>query len=370
MTLRMLRVHLILCAGLLSSLPIPGYAAPPNHKTHNIIFVMTDGLRWQEVFNGADEALFSKENGVTEVEALKRDYWRPTAQERREVLMPFFWTTMARGGQVFGNRRLGSDAFVTNGLNFSYPGYNETLCGFPDSRINSNDKVLNPNVTMLEWLNRKPEYHNKIAAFGAWELFPYIFNAERAGFPVNASYEPLTPPLTPRIQFLNEIKAESPRVWDDEAFDYLPFHTALEYLKTVKPKVMYLSLGETDDWAHAGNYPEYLRATRRADHYLKMLWEAVQSMPEYRDSTTLVFSPDHGRGDDNESWKSHGEKLPESRYIWMAFLGPDTRAMGERSQIAPVTQNQIAATLAALLGEDYAAGTPKAGRPIVDVLQH
>jgi hypothetical protein len=28
---------------------------PQNHKTQNIIFVMTDGLRWQEVFAGGDQ---------------------------------------------------------------------------------------------------------------------------------------------------------------------------------------------------------------------------------------------------------------------------------------------------------------------------
>jgi hypothetical protein len=52
----------------------------------------------------------------------------------------------------------------------------------------------------------------------------------------------------------------------------------------------------------------------------------------------------------------------------MAFLGPDTRGLGERTKVAPVTQSQIAATLAALLGEDYAGRVPKAGKPIEDVL--
>jgi len=33
-----------------------------------------------------------------------------------------------------------------------------------------------------------------------------------------------------------------------------------------------------------------------------------------------------------------------------------------------VTQSQIAATLAALLGEDYKAAQPKAGAPLADVL--
>jgi hypothetical protein len=43
----------------------------------------------------------------------------------------------------------------------------------------------------------------------------------------------------------------------------------------------------------------------------------------------------------------------------MAFLGPDTRAFGERSNAEAVTQNQNAATLAALLGEDYNTATPR-----------
>jgi hypothetical protein len=97
------------------------------------------------------------------------------------------------------------------------------------------------------------------------------------------------------------------------------------------------------------------------------LWNTVQSLPEYRDKTTLIFSPDHGRGELSD-WKNHGEKVPDSKYIWMAFLGPDTAALGERSKIPSITQNQLAATLAALLGEDYPAEVPKSGSPIRDVL--
>jgi hypothetical protein len=52
----------------------------------------------------------------------------------------------------------------------------------------------------------------------------------------------------------------------------------------------------------------------------------------------------------------------------MAFASPGSPALGERSHLAPVTQNQIAATLAALLGEDYAGAVSKAGKPIADVL--
>ena len=111
----------------------------------------------------------------------------------------------------------------------------------------------------------------------------------------------------------------------DEPFDAIPFYTAVEYLKAKKPRVLYLSLGETDDWAHAGKYKEYLDSAHRVDSYLRALWELVQSMPEYRGNTTLIFSPDHGRGKAaHHKWRDHGRKIPDSKYIWMAFLGPDT----------------------------------------------
>jgi hypothetical protein len=341
-------------------------------RTNHVIHVMTDGLRWQEVFRGAEESLMNKENGaVADAAALKKLYWRDTEEARREALMPFVWGVLAKQGQIFGNRDKGSDAYVTNGLNFSYPGYSETFCGFPDERIHSNDKVANPNETVYEWLNRKPAFHGSIAAFGAWDVFPFILNEKRSGILVNAGYDPLTAiPTNPRLALLNQLKADGPRVWDDEAFDAMPLYTAIEYLKARKPKVLYLSLGETDDWAHDGKYAAYLDSAHRVDAYLKTLWDTVQAMPDYRGNTTLIFSPDHGRGSAPVEWKSHGEKIPESKYIWMGFLGPGTRALGERVKAPAVTQNQIAATLAALLGEDYSAAVSRAGKPIADVLSH
>ena len=359
-------------ARLAALLFLVGTAALPAQlttQTRNIIFVMTDGLRWQEVFKGADESLMNRENGrVADPTRLKETFWRESPEDRRQTLMPFLWSVIARQGQIYGNPATGSEAYVTNGLNFSYPGYSETLCGFPDPRVKSNDKIPNPNVTVLEWLNRKPAFKGKVAAFGAWDTFPAIINVHRARIPVNAGYDAFTSmTMSPRIQFLNHLKNELPRVWEGEPFDAIPFYTALEYLKANKPRVLYLSLGETDEWAHAGDYAKYLYSTRRVDNYLQRLWELVESMPEYRGTTTLIFSPDHGRGEGPE-WTKHGEKVPLAKYIWMAFLGPDTPALGERKQIEAVTQSQIAATLAALLGEDYRRDVPNAGKPVSDVL--
>jgi len=212
--------------------------APVAHKTENVIVVMIDGMRWQEVFRGADPELIKtlgpdalgapKERAA----AAEQRYWRFTPTERRHALMPFLWTAVATQGQIFGNRDWGSDSHVVNGLNFSYPGYSETLTGIADPRINSNDNIPNPNVTVFEWLNAKPAFAGKVAAFGAWEVFQGIFNQQRCGFPVDAGYDPLTAiPATPELALLNTLKAETVRIWPDEAFDPIPFHTAIEYLK-------------------------------------------------------------------------------------------------------------------------------------------
>jgi hypothetical protein len=345
-------------------------AAAQTSQTRNVIFVMTDGLRWQEVFRGVEPELMTRENGIGDPEALRKLYWRDDVNERRAALMPFLWNTLARGGQIYGNRDAGSEAYVTNGFNFSYPGYNETLTGAPDPSINSNDNIPNKNITVLEWLNRKPAFRGKVAAFGAWDVISAITNGARGGFPANSGYDAFhMSPANETVDLLNKLKVET-GIWAGEPLDAYPFYTALEYMKVKKPRLLYISLGETDEWAHDGKYELYVKAVHRVDQYLRTIWETVQATPGYKDRTTLVISVDHGRGDGPENWKHHGEKHPDSKYMWMGFLGPDTPALGERKSIPAVTQSQIAATIADLLGEDYDAAAPTVGRPITDVRKH
>ncbi len=333
---------------------------------HNVLIVMTDGMRWQEVFRGAEGALLTPKTYWDDrnPDPLRRQFLAATPEDRRARLLPFFWGTLIPQGQIYGDRDAGSEAHVTNGFNFSYPGYSETLTGHGDPRINSNDNKPNPNTTVLEFLNRQPGLQGQVAAFGAWEVIASVLDAQRCGFAVNVAYDPLRlTPSTPSLDLLNALKSESPKVWEDESFDAPTFHTALEYLLLRKPRVLFLSLGETDDWAHAGNYGEYLLSAQRFDADLAQLWNTVQSMPEYRGNTTLIVLTDHGRGSGSEDWKSHGQKIPDSQNIWIAMMGPGIPAHGIEHNTTPVTQSQVAATVARLLGQNWNAAEPKAGQP-------
>ena len=349
-----------------SCLPRAG-AAPL--KTENVVLIICDGLRWQEVFTGAEELLVSQRiGGVGNVTSLRKNFWRETPEARREALLPFIWTNIALHGQIFGNQLKGSTVKVTNGRNVSYPGYNEILTGFADPRIRGNEKILNPNPTVFEWLNGRPRFRDRVAVFGTWDVFPYIFNVERSHLPIWPAWETrfahfeITPP-----QHIAGLRSDTTPSREDLILDSFLLPTTLDYLKSKKPRLAFIAFCETDEWSHFSRYDLYLTAAHHMDDFVRRLWETVQSMPQYRGKTTFIITADHGRGTGPTDWKSHGGTIAGSEDDWIAVLGPDTPPLGERTQTPPVTQNQIAATIAALLGEDYHAAVPQSGFPIGDI---
>jgi hypothetical protein len=303
--------------------------------------------------------------GVTDLLATGKRFWRDTPEQRRAALLPFLWETIAKDGQVFGSHRTGSVGRVTNGHNFSYPGYSEVLCGFPDTAVKSNAKFYNRNATVLEWLHAKPEFAGKVAAFTSWDVFPFIINDKRSGIPVNAGLVPLAGVAdTPEVRLLNRLTAEIPLAGEGTRPDALTFHAAMIYLKEKKPRVLFVSFDETDAQAHAGRYDRVLAGAHKADGFVRELWDTVQAMPEYRGKTTLIVTTDHGRGGAPVEWKNHNAKTKGAEFWWAAVLGPDTPPLGERKDTGPVTQDRAAATAAAALGYDYRAAVPKAGKPL------
>ncbi len=74
----------------------------------------------------------------------------------------------------------------------------------------------------------------------------------------------------------------------------------------------------------------------------------MQSMPQYRGTTTFIITTDHGRGSGLTEWKEHGVDQKGSESIWVALIGPDTPALGERRGGGVLVQAQLAATVAAL----------------------
>lgn len=303
---------------------------PLSFNAENKLFIITlDGLRWQEVFTGADSVLLNDPGFVTDANHLKALYWAPKADERRKKLMPFFWNVLAQTGELFGNRSYGNYMNVANPYALSYPGYNELLTGQVDLTIFNNGKTANPNVSVLDVLNASPLYQNSVAAFTSWDAFPYILNKEKSRVFINTGFEELQGNLSATEAMINTLQSEM-EDQKNTRYDELTYLACKEYIQKAKPSVVFLSLGGTDEAAHQKKYDVYLQQANNADRMIGELWQYLQTLPEYAGKTTFLITTDHGRGNSGDNWHSHGLLVNGSSQTWMGLIGSSIPANGER----------------------------------------
>lgn len=349
-------------------LPAAPAAAAADPQPPRVILVVIDGVRWQEVFRGADPAIAADKERTVKSEEIAARFVAPA--DRAAALTPFLHDMTAKGGVLIGDRDHGGCMRVANRYWFSYPGYNELLTGRADPRITSNDPVPNPNVTVLEWLNRRPGFAGRVRAFGTWKTFHAIFNDRRSGIPVNAGLEPLKTgdaKADAEVAMIDKLQADTPHPWsEDERFDAFTHAYALRSLTVDQPRLLYVGYGEPDSHAHAGTYDEYLLAIRRVDGFLRELWDKAQADPAWAGRTTLIVTTDHGRGAGPtapDRWTDHGSGLDRagiahraqqvagSQAGWAAILGP--APMRQTPAGGCATLGQIAATVVEVLQLDW-----------------
>jgi len=242
---------------------------------------------------------------------------------------------------------------VRNFYKISYPGYSEMFTGFTGSRFVANIPVANKNTNVLQFLNQQKDYQGKVVAFSSWNVLPYILNERPGSFAVNAGYEPLkdtgdTAAVINRVQTYITGKGNT-------RYDMLTWLSAQEYIQRNHPKVVYLGFGETDECAHHGRYDLYLQKAADVDRMIAALWYYVQTDPFYKDNTTFIITTDHGRGKNPAAWQTHGFWAKGSGEIWLALMGPDIYPAGEIKEEQKIWQQQIAATISMLVGEEFEA---------------
>src|SRR5262249_31968483 len=161
--------------------------------------------------------------------------------------------------------------------------------GHPDPKINSNEFGPNPNLTVFEWLNQMPEYKGKVAVYATWNVFKNIFNEPRSHLVMQAGWDlpEAGSPSTPRQALLNELFKTTTRFDDEDLLNSFLQIPLLDYIKSGRPRVLFVGYGETDNWAHQGRYDLVLESAHGFDQFVRQLWETMQSMPEYKDQTTF-----------------------------------------------------------------------------------
>jgi hypothetical protein len=261
-------------------------------------------------------------------------------------------------GQIFGDIDAGSRFQVQNPHRVSYPGYHDLLCGFTSLDINGNQKIPNPDVTVLEWLNDQPRFRRRVAVFASWELFPFIYDVERSGLPVDAGLG------RDRTTLLDRLRSEVAPPWRGSVYDAFTVEAALRHLESHDVRVLHLALGDTDEWGHAGRYDRYLEALHAADGWIAELWRRLEASPAFRGHTSLIVTTDHGRGGTAQTWRQHSPAIAGAEEAWLAVMGPQVPATGERRDQPTFSLAQVAATAATLVGEDFRAAVPQAAPPL------
>ncbi|MDO8908779.1 MAG: phosphoglyceromutase [Pseudohongiella sp.] len=350
----------------------------------NVVLITIDGVRWQEAFSGISAELATHNEYSTAAEQLMAEFWHDNPALRAQKLMPFLHNTLMQQGTVVGDHSMGSCAVLTNNWNFSYPGYNEILSGVVNDAINSNAAVPNPEKTLLELLSANPVFSGRVAAFASWNVFPAIYNVQRSGIPVNVGL--MEQPANEFEVMLNALQKDVSPHWPAVRHDAFTHHYAMSWLKRTESRLVHIAYGEPDDFAHEGDYDEYVLATHRVDGFVEDVWNTLQSLEYYKNNTALFITVDHGRGEHPaDAWLHHASQRAVEGYmtglaadypqgivgsenIWMAAMGPGVPAHGLVPTSNCVGANQIAATLMRWMGEDYTQYNPSMGKPMAEFL--
>jgi hypothetical protein len=327
--------------------------------TENVILVTVDGLRHQELFGGADATILDSgdQAGIETLESVRAEFWRETPEERRRTLLPFFWSEIVPHGVVMKSR-------IANPIRNSFPGYSEILTGQVLPEISGNIDLQIPRETVLDIARRGLGVSmREVAAFTSWSHFSWIVEHEPGTIFVNAGYDDIPSALAnPEMDRWGELQFAMRTPWDSVRHNAVTVGLALSYLMEHQPRVVFIALDETDEWAHARRYDRTLQAIQSFDQSLRTLWSTLQSNEHYRGRTTLIITTDHGRGRTPDDWISHGRDVEGCDETWIAILGPDTPARGISEQ--PGRNGQVAATVLSLLGLELTALGANAGPPL------
>ena len=348
------------------------YAESVKAPAHYVILVTLDGVRVQEIFGGLDEtiAVHDEQKVYSDMAAMRARFGADTPEARREALLPFFWKTLAPQGMVLGNPAYGNHVRVQNRVQWSTPGYTEMLTGRPRPEVTDNEHRRYGYTTALEHARAALGLaYQQVAQIGSSETYTLAAASRDDAFLMVGAYDSVPAPWgTPKIDELAALRRQVLGLWEEGSNDTLTFRMAQAYVVKNRPRVLWLALVNSDDWAHSDRYDRYLAHLHLADQLIGELWQTVQSLDEYRDRTTLIITTDHGRGLQGGDWAEHDITIPGSDAVWLAVIGPDTPDLGEVREPGTLYQGQVAGTLLQFLGLDVRAMDPEALPPAAGAL--
>lgn len=296
--------------------------------TDRVILVVLDGARWQDIYGDP-------------------------------ATMPTLHRWMSEG-VALGAPGVG-EPISASGPNFvSLPGYTELLSG-RTSGCTSNECGPSSDPTVMD----DARVTGSVAVVSSWESIANVVAHLGSSSFVSCGRRPALgahDAATERL--LEQGAAVSP--WPGQG-DFRPDRftadLALQVLDARGPRLMFVGLGETDEYAHHGDREGYLGALRFDDQVLARIDDTLRRTGA--DAHTTVFvTADHGRAD---GFREHGRAWPESSRVWLVAKGGAVPARGYVASPVARRLADVAPTIRHLLGLP-GESAPDAGATLDELL--
>jgi hypothetical protein len=323
-----------------------------------VVLVVLDGVRWQEVFGGADRAL-ANDRGMN-----------PLAWASPRKLMPNLQRLLDTRAIALGGPGRGAAITATGPQFISMPGYLEIFAGHPDPACDSNDCVRPVARTVIDDV-LESSGADDVAVVSSWPSIARAASADPTRLVVSAGRK--------RVERGDVLRADEGTAAQldrggrvkpfpgegDYRPDAITARVALRVLATEHPRLLFVGLGDADEYGHRNDYHGYLEAVHASDAFLGDLFATLDEMGARGRHTTVLVTADHGRAYD---FKDHGGRYPESGRVWLVAGGGDVRGHGLVAASRRHTLSDVAPTVRALLGiggegEPIPEVAPFAGTP-------
>ncbi|HEY4011782.1 MAG TPA: alkaline phosphatase family protein [Polyangiaceae bacterium] len=313
-----------------------------------VVLVVLDGVRWQEVFGGADRAL-ARQHGVN-----------PAPWATPSELMPNLQQRLQSDAVAIGAPGHGAEMVTGGAQRISLPSYREIFTGRADTSCQSNDCVQPLGRTVADDVYEAsgPE---DVAVITSWPTIARAASADPERFMLSAGRklvgredtlraDPVVASLLDAGTHANPFPGEG-----DYRPDALTQRVALRYLAVGRPRFLFVGLGDGDEYGHRNDYRGYLEALHASDEFIGELGATLDAMGARGRHTTVVVTTDHGRA---YNFRDHGAWHPESGRVWLVASGEDVGGRGLVASTKKHTLLDVAPTVRALLGISGGEGEP------------
>ncbi|HEX2873465.1 MAG TPA: alkaline phosphatase family protein [Polyangiaceae bacterium] len=319
-----------------------------------VVVVTLDGARFQEIFWGVDAAQ-ARQSGTP-----------MRVRENARELLPNLHRLMTEQGAALGAGR--GPHISASGPDFvSLPGYAEIFTGRRATGCLDNGC---PGASFESIADQvAAQWGAKSAIITSWPDIARVGSRSKRVAISTGRHAGATRSGFDRPGALGEAlrAAETEKPWPgggDFRRDRFTASLALAYLRAERPNFLFVGLGETDEFAHQGNYAGYLDALREADRFLGELSAELEARAKAGVRTALFVTADHGRA---ASFKEHGKPYPESARVWLVASGTAITARGFVTSPQQRHLADIAPTVRSVFGLP-ADGSRGAGSPLTELL--